>query len=151
MRKAYRILAWAISVEVVIQAMAIAFALAGLGKWIDDGHTLNKKIADDHPSFTGSVGFPVHAINGEMLIPLLAIILLIVSLRARIPGGTRWAGYILGLIVVQVILGITAGDVPYLILLHAFNAFLIFSTAFLAGRRTLENQPTAQGTTAAAI
>lgn len=152
MRKAYRVLAWAISVEVVIQAMAMALAIAGLGHWINHDHaTVNKKVLDGHPSFSGSWGFPVHAINGEMLIPLLAIVLLIVSFRARIPGGSRWAGYILGLIVIQVVLGLSADDVPYLILLHGLNAFLIFSTAYLAGRRAYENKSTAQDTTAAAL
>ena len=135
MRKAYRILAYAISIEVVIQAMAIALGLAGLGKWIEDGATLNKKILDDEPSFTGSWGFMVHGMNGEMLIPLLAIALLVVSFRARIPGGSRWAGYIIGLIAIQVVLGLTAEDVPYLILLHALNAFVILGTALMAARR----------------
>ena len=42
MRNAYRILAIIIAVEVVIQAMAMVFAVAGLGIWVDDGSTLDK-------------------------------------------------------------------------------------------------------------
>lgn len=91
MRRAYHVLAYLIAVEVVVQAMMIATGVAGLGHWIDDGATVNKHILDNNPSFTGSWGFAVHAINGEMLIPLLAIILLIVSFFAKVAGGTRWA------------------------------------------------------------
>ena len=40
MLKAYRVLAIIIAIEVVIQAMMIVFAVAGLGKYIDDGATV---------------------------------------------------------------------------------------------------------------
>jgi len=136
MRRAYHVLAYLIAAEVVIQAMMIATGVAGLGHWIDDGATVNKHVLDNEPSFTGSWGFAVHGINGEMLIPLLALILLIVSFFAKIPGGTRWALYILGLIVVQVILGVSQEDVPYLGLLHGANALAIFSIAVLTARRS---------------
>ena len=42
MRSAYRILAIIIAVEVVIQAMAMVFAVAGLGIWVDEGGMLDK-------------------------------------------------------------------------------------------------------------
>ena len=42
MRNAYRILAIIIAVEVVIQAMAMVFAVAGLGIWVDEGGVLDK-------------------------------------------------------------------------------------------------------------
>ena len=135
MRRTYHVLAYLVAVEVVVQAMAIATAVAGLSHWIDDGATVNKHVIDKHPSFTGSFGFPMHAINGEMLIPLLALILLIVSFFAKVAGGTRWALYILGLIVVQVVLGVSQGDVPYLGFLHGLNAFAVFVVAVLAARR----------------
>jgi hypothetical protein len=91
MRRAYHVLGYLIAVEVVIQAMMIATGVAGLDHWIENGKTVNKHVLDSDPSFTGSWGFAVHAINGEMLIPLLAIILLIVSFFAKVAGGTRWA------------------------------------------------------------
>ena len=136
MRRTYHVLAYVIAAEVVVQAMMMATAVAGLGHWIDDGATVNKHILDKDPSFTGSFGFPVHAINGEMLIPLIAIALLVISFFAKVAGGTRWALYILGLIVVQVVLGVSQGDVPLLGLLHGANALAIFSVAVLAARRT---------------
>jgi hypothetical protein len=135
MRRAYHVLAYVIAAEVVIQAMMIATAVAGLGRWIDDGAVVNKHVLDKDPSFTGSFGFPVHAINGEMLIPLIALVLLVISFFAKVAGGTRWALYLLGLIVLQVVLGVSQDDVPYLGLLHGANAIALFSVAVLAARR----------------
>ena len=141
MRRAYHVLAYVIAADVVVQAMMMATAVAGLDHWIEDGATVNKHIIDKHPSFSGSFGFPVHAINGEMLIPLLALALLVVSFFAGVAGGTRWALYILGLIVIQVVLGVAQGDVPYLGLLHGANAFAILIVAILAARRTATEAP----------
>lgn len=140
MRRTYHVLAYVIAAEVVVQAMMIATAVAGLDHWIDDGATVNKHVIDKHPSFTGAFGFPVHAINGEMLIPLLTIALLVVSLFAKVAGGTRWALYILGLIVLQVVLGVSQGNVPLLGLLHGANALAIFTIAVIAARR-VKSQP----------
>lgn len=151
MRRAYHVLAYLIAAEVVVQAMMIATGVAGLSHWIDDGATVNKHVLDNDPSFTGSWGFAVHAINGEMLIPLLAIILLIVSFFAKVAGGTRWALYILGLIVVQVVLGVSQGDVPYLGLLHGANAIAILVVAAKTGWRAKTQAADAGVATAAAV
>lgn len=113
----------------------MATAVAGLSHWIDGGAIVNKHVMDKHPSFTGSFGFPTHAINGEMLIPLIAIALLVVSFFAKVPDGTRWALYVIGLIVLQVVLGVSQGNVPLLGLLHGANAFAILVVAVLAARR----------------
>lgn len=136
MRRTYHVLAHLIAALVVVQAMAMATAVAGLDHWIQDGATVNKHVLDKNPSFTGSFGFPLHAINGEMLIPLIAIALLVVSFFAKVAGGTRWALYVIGLIIVQVVLGVSQGDVPLLGLLHGANAFAVLVVAVLAARRT---------------
>lgn len=136
MRRTYHVLAHLIAALVVVQAMAMATAVAGLDHWIQDGATVNKHVLDKNPSFTGSFGFPLHAINGEMLIPLIAIALLVVSFFAKVAGGTRWALYVIGLIIVQVVLGVSQGDVPLLGLLHGGNAFAVLVVAVLAARRT---------------
>ena len=151
MRRTYHVLAHLIAGLVVVQAMMMATAVAGLSHWIDDGATVNKHVIDKHPNFTGSFGFPVHAINGEMLIPLIAIALLVVSFFAKVPSGTRWALYVFGVIVIQVVLGVSAGDVPLLGLLHGLNAFILFAVALLAGRRAqmLESEPVAATASAA--
>jgi len=60
MRSAYRVLAYIVAVEVVIQAAAISYALAGLGKWVSDGGTLDKAAMEsEDTTFTGVVGFIV--------------------------------------------------------------------------------------------
>jgi hypothetical protein len=144
MRRAYRVLAFLIAVEVIVQAMMIATGVAGLDHWIEHDHaTVTKHVLDNSPSFSGSFGFTIHAINGEMLIPLFAIALLIVSFFAKVEGGTRWALYIFGVIVVQVALGVTQGDVPYLGLLHGANAFALLAVAAFAGRRASGSAPEA--------
>ncbi len=143
MRRTYQVLAYVLVAEVVIQAMMIAIALAGVGKYIDDGHTLNKAIVDKHPHFAGALGFPIHAINGEMLIPLLVLMMLVVSFFAKVPGGTRRAAILVGLIAVQVFLGIVLQDVPYVALLHVLNAFVILAVALIAGRSAAASESAA--------
>lgn len=137
MRNVYRVLAFVIAAEVVIQAMAIAYALAGLGYWVaEDGGVLNKAAMDsDSLDFAGIGGFATHGINGMMVVPLLTLVLLIVSFFAKVPGGVKRAAIILGLVVLQVTLGILSHSLPYAIMLHALNAFAIFSMAVAAGWR----------------
>jgi hypothetical protein len=135
MRNAYRILAIIIAVEVVIQAMAVVFAVAGLGKYIMDGAVVDKAAMEsDDLSFTGVAGFMVHGINGMMIIPVLGIALLVVSFFAKVPGGVKWAGIVLGSIVVQVFAGILGHDAPYIGMIHGLNAFVLFSAAAYAAR-----------------
>ena len=147
MRKTYRILADIIAIEVVIQAMAIVFGVAGLFKWIDDGGTLDKSVVesweDDPPTWTGAVGHFIHAMNGTFLIPLLGIVLLIVSFFAAINGGVKWAAIILASIVVQVAAGTVAEDWPYLGLVHGLNAFILFGAALAAAKNAKVAQPDA--------
>lgn len=137
MRSTYRVLSYIIAAEVVVQASAIAFAIFGLGKWIDDGGTLDKATMNDESvTFTGLVGFMIHGINGQMVIPLLALILLIVSFFAKVRGGAKWAAMILALVFIQVTLGVLGHETPQLGPLHGMNALLLFSVAVIAGRRT---------------
>jgi hypothetical protein len=137
MRKVYGVLAYLLAAEVVIQAMAIAYALAGLGKWVeDDGGVLNKAVldSDNGPDFRGIGGFATHGINGMMIIPLLVLLLLIISFFAKLPGASKRAAVLLGLVVLQVILGIALHSVPYIAWLHVLNAFAIFMGALMTGR-----------------
>lgn len=135
MRKAYQVLAYALAAEVLVQAMAIAYAIAGVGKWVDDGGVLNKSVMESNTSNVGGVvGFMIHGINGQMIIPLLTIALLVVSFFAKIDGGVRRAAIIFGMIVLQVVLGIASHSIPFVILLHVINAFGILVMAFLAGQ-----------------
>ena len=77
----------------------------------------------------------IHGINGLMIIPLIALIFLIVSFFAKIPGGVRWAAIVFGLVVLQVLLGMFGHENAYLGLLHGVNALAVLGTAINAGRR----------------
>jgi len=135
MRNAYRIIATVIAIEVVVQAMAIVFAVAGLGKYIEDGATVDKAAFEDEDlSFTGVAGFMVHGINGTMIIPLLGLALLIVSFFAKVPGGVKWAVIVVAAIVVQVFAGILGHESPYIGLIHGLNAFILLASAGNAAR-----------------
>lgn len=136
MKTAYRVLAYLIALEVAIQASAVAFAFFGLGKWIEDGNTLDKAAMEAQDlSFTGSVGFMIHGLNGMMVIPLIALIFLIFSFFAKVPGGAKWAAFVLLAVVVQVLLGVFAHETPQLGALHGVNALILFSLAVMAGMR----------------
>ena len=137
MRSAFRGLNYLIAVLVLVQAAAIAYALAGMGHWVyEDGGVVNKALIDsDDASFPGVGGFATHGINGTMVIPVVVLITLIVSFFAKIPGGTKHAAILLGLVVVQVFLGILSHGIPYAIMLHAINAFAIFSMAAVYAHR----------------
>jgi hypothetical protein len=147
MRKAHQVLAGILAIFVVIQAMAIAYALAGLGKWIDDGHSVDKAyveaVQDGEKGFQGSGGFAVHAIDGYMIIPALAIILLIVSLLAnkKLPGAAVRGAILFGMVALQYVLGVALHDVVLLAPLHALNGFGIFAMAILAARKAAEAAP----------
>jgi hypothetical protein len=130
------LLAYIIAMEVVIQAAAIAYAFFALGKWIDDGATLNKTLLDNpNATYPGTAGLAIHGVNGEMLMPLLVLALLVVSFFAKIPRGTQWAVYILVLLVIQIGLAFAGHAAPAISPLHGINALILFSVAVMAGRR----------------
>jgi len=136
MKSVYRVFAYLIALEVAVQAAAVAFALFGLGKWIQDGNTLDKAAMEDQDlSFTGVVGFMIHGLNGMMIIPAIALIFLIFSFFAKVPGGSKWAAAVLLAVVVQVALGLFAHETPQLGALHGINALILFSLAVMAGMR----------------
>jgi hypothetical protein len=136
MRSTYRVLSYIIAAEVAIQASMIAFAVFGLTSFVDGGGTVDQAAVESGTlDFTGAIGFFVHFVNGQLVIPALALILLIVSFFAKVPGGAKWAGGILGIVVLQVLLGMFAHGLPGLGILHGLNALVLFAVAFTAGRR----------------
>jgi hypothetical protein len=136
MRSAYKYLAFAVPVLVAVQAAAIAFAFFGLGKWIEDGGTLDKAAMEDEDlSFTGVLGFMVHGINGQMVIPLVALVLLIVAFFAKIPGGVKWAAFILLDVIVQIAFAFGAFGAPAIGMFHGLNALFLAWLGYTAGRR----------------
>jgi hypothetical protein len=145
MRKAHQILAGIIAAFVVIQAMAIAYAIAGLGYWInEDGGELNKAVfdswEDNPPDWQGSGGFALHGIDGMMIIPVVTIVFLIVSLLANkvVPGAAKRAGIIFVMVALQVTLGLASHDAVLLAPLHALNGFGIFAMAVVSARKAAD-------------
>jgi hypothetical protein len=150
MRGAYRFLAGLVAALVVVQAFAIAYAVAGLGHWVDGGGTLDKAaFEDENLDFDGVVGFMIHGLNGMMLIPLVSLILLIVSFFAKVPKGVMWAGLLLLFVVIQVTLGLVGHEVPIAGGLHGLNALIVFGLAIMAFMRSKAAPVATTGTTAA--
>lgn len=136
MRVVYRILAWTIAIEVAVQAAVIAFAAMGLNHWIEQGHVLDKATMNGPTMpYAGVVGYIIHGINGEIIIPILTVLFVLSAFVARIPRGVQHALLVLGLLVVQVALGVYGHGLPVLGLLHGLNAIALFAAAALAGRR----------------
>jgi hypothetical protein len=150
MRTTYRVLGLTISGLVVVQAAAIAFALFGVWHFVDGGDSLNKSLADDRSGFDGALGVNIHSI-GAMVISLLAIILLIISFFAKIPGGVKWAGYLFLAVLLQWVFAIVAFGAPVVGALHAINAFAIAGLGARVAKQANAVAPGANATEAAAV
>jgi hypothetical protein len=136
MRTTYRVLAWIVAVEVLLQAAAISYAIFGFGTWISQGGVLDKSVLESGQSlFPEEVGFMVHGLNGMMIVPLVALLLLVVSFFAKVPRGVVLAGAVVGLVAAQVLLGMFGRGMPGLGLLHGANALALFTVAVVAARR----------------
>jgi hypothetical protein len=137
MRTAYKVLAWLVALGVVVQSASMVYAVAGLGIWVDqDGGVLDKAAFESEEElFPEMVGFMIHGMNGMMVIPALALILLIVSFFAKVPGGIMWAGLVLLTVVVQVFLGIFGHEAALWGGLHGINALILLALAIYTGLR----------------
>ena len=153
MRGVYRVLAGLVALGVVVQASSMVYAVAGLGKYVDDGGTFDKAageaMIDGDISFAGAGGFALHGIDGMMVIPLLALLLLIVSFFAKVPGGVRMAAILFGLVALQIFLGIFSHSIPFVVVLHVLNAFAILGLSLQAGRSATVVREPAQPSVAA--
>jgi hypothetical protein len=134
MKSAYRVLAHLVALGVVVQAMAIAFAWFGVIHDVDGGATIDA-------SFEGNAGHAIHGMVGMNVLPLVALVLLIVSFFAKVPGGVKWAAIVFGLTVLQVVLAFVAFGAPVVGALHGLNALALFAVAVVAGRRVRTASP----------
>jgi len=139
MKTVHKVLAYLIALEVVVQAALIAFAVAGIGVWVmEEGGALDEaafeSIFEGDLTFTGVAGMMFHGMNGMMVIPLLALLLLITSFFAKTPGAIKFSLLTLGLVVLQVFLGFMGHETPYGGLLHGANAMLLFTAALWTAR-----------------
>jgi len=148
MKAVYRGLALAVAALVMLQAAFIAYAVFGLSKWVrEDGGTLDASVFAEGSTVQvgGEIGFALHGISGTFLVPLVALILLIVSFFAKVPGGVKWALIVFGVVVVQYALAFLGrvASLPAVGALHGLNALILFGVAVTAAMRlrTEEDRP----------
>jgi heme A synthase len=136
MRKLYAGLAWTVAGGVVVQAAAIAFAFGGMLNLVSEGGVVDKALLEAFQAGgVGELGFLIHGLAGGVVIPLLALALLVVSFLVRASGARRWAAIVFGLVALQVTLGFSITDMPYLGLIHGANALAVVAAASLAALR----------------
>ncbi|MFP5416409.1 MAG: hypothetical protein ACLGHZ_05970 [Actinomycetes bacterium] len=133
MRTAYRVLAYVICGLVAIQAASHAWASAGFIAFLAEGGSIDMSGASGPPPFPEFMGVIIHGMNGMYVIPLVALALLGVAFAAKIPGGAVRAGIVLGLVVLQVALGLLGHSMTALTFLHGLNALVLFAAALIAG------------------
>jgi heme A synthase len=141
MRNVYRVLALLVAVGVMVQAAAIAFGMFGLIKWIEGGGSLDQS-TELNSELGGYAGFSTHGTVGIMVLPAIALLFLISSFFAKVPGGIKWALIVFGVTVLQVALGLFSHAVAGLGWLHGANALVLFGTAVTAAMRVRRTAPT---------
>jgi amino acid transporter len=142
MRKLYTGLAWTVAGAVVVQAAAIAFAFGGMLNLVSEGGVVDKALLESFQAAgVGEIGFLIHALVGGVIIPLAALLLLVISFFVRVRGARLWAGITLGLVALQVTLGYSITDVPYLGLIHGANALAVVAAASTAALRVGRRGP----------
>jgi hypothetical protein len=136
MKRLYRVLAYLIATGVVLQAAAIAYAVFGMFEWVSAGGTIDKALIEsESPQIGGIVGFNLHQLVGVNILPLLALLFLIISFLARIPGGIRWALIVFTITLAQSLLGIFAHHSSAVGWVHGAMALILFSCALASGIR----------------
>jgi hypothetical protein len=128
MRATYRVLALLIAAGVVVQAAFIAIAWFQVLHDTDSGAVFDKNSEDNW-------AHSAHGLAGSMVIPIIAIVLLILSFFARIPGGVKWAAITFGVVVLQILFAFLGFAAPVLGALHAINAFALAGVASMAARQ----------------
>src|SRR6478609_5800605 len=110
MKSVYRVFAYLVAAGVLLQAAAVAYGFFAMVKYIDDGGTVDKSTT----TFPGVVGLEIHGIGGTIIVPFIALVFLILSFFAKVPGGVKWGLIVFITTVVQVALGLFAHTVPIL-------------------------------------
>ena len=151
MKNVYRVLSLLVAAGVMLQGAAIAFGMFGLIKWIENGGSLDKS-TELTPDIGGYAGFSLHGIGGTIILPALALLLLISSFFAKVPGGIKCALIVFGVTVVQVALGLFAHSLAGLGWLHGANALILFGTAVSAAMRVrTAERPVVRDTASASV
>lgn len=138
MKVAYQWLARLIAIGVVLQAAFVAYGMFQIFNAAGEGKAFTEDTAYN-------LGQSLHSTFGLMLIPLLALALLVVSFFAKVPGGAKLAGIVVGLVVLQIVLAMLSFPVPVLGVLHGINAFALAGVAGYAGGRVDKARAAAPG------
>jgi hypothetical protein len=110
--------------------------------FVQDGGVVDKALVESRQqSFTGELGFLIHAIVGGGVIPLAAIALLVVSFFVKVRGARMWAAITFGLVALQATLGFAIHGTPYAGLVHGANALAVVSAAVYTALRVRRVQP----------
>jgi hypothetical protein len=137
-RSAFRWLTAILFVAVVVQICLAAFgAFDAVHK--AEHVSVSKKMIED--------SFTAHAILGTVILLLMLIVLIVAAAGRAGPEQTRFAGVILGLGVLQLILGAVSTSAPVVGLLHGLNALAIFATTGMLAHRAWTSD--ARGVTSA--
>ncbi|MBB4745735.1 hypothetical protein BJY16_009194 [Actinoplanes octamycinicus] len=112
---------------VVVQLVAVAAAWFQVLSDVDDGGVFDNN--------TQNWGHALHSVVGGMVIPLLAVVLLVISFFAGVPHGVRYALFVFGAVVLQVVLAFASYSVPGLGALHGLNALAVAGLAENAMRK----------------
>jgi hypothetical protein len=136
-RSAYRAISGLILLGVVIQLAVIAAAWFLVLNDVDNGGVFDNN--------TQNWAHVTHSVVGMMVIPLLAVALLVVSFFAGVPNGVRYALFVFGAVVLQIVLAFASYSVPGLGALHGLNALAVAGLAENAMRkaRVAQNAPAA--------
>jgi hypothetical protein len=127
-----------------VQAGAIAYGVFGLFSWVEAGGTFDQAALEaENAGIGGGFGFGLHITIGYFVIPLAALLLLIISFFAKIPGGIRWALFLFLTVVVQTLLAGFALEVAGIGWLHGMVALVLFGLAVTAGIRAGRQAPVA--------
>jgi hypothetical protein len=117
-----------IALGVVLQAAFVAWGTFDIFNAAEDG----RAFTEDTERYAGQA---LHSTVGMMVFPLLALLLLIAAFFAKTPRGVGLAGIVLGLVVLQIVLGFVSYPAPVVGTLHAINAFALAAVAGFAGSR----------------
>jgi hypothetical protein len=152
MPNVYRVLAYLIAALVVVQAGAIAYGMFGLFSWVEGGGTFDQAALEaEDAAIGGGFGFGLHITIGYLVIPIVALLLLIISFFAKVPGGVRWALFLFLTVVVQTLLAGFAHAVAGVGWLHGMVALVLFGMAVTAGIRAGRQAPPAVETAATSL
>ena len=106
------------------------------GRVLLEGGVVDKALIESREAtFTGDLGFAVHAIVGGLVLPVAGLALGVVSLFVKgVPRARTLAWATFALIFVQGSLGYAISDTPYVGLVHGANALLVLVLAIHTAR-----------------